>query len=89
MPMVQVGQTVRDKITGFEGVVMSRAEYLWGCVRVEVQARDLKDGEPRDWRVFDEPQLEVLDVPNIAEVSGSNAPGGPRPSSLMPRPPRR
>lgn len=58
---VNLGDKVKDRITGFEGIAISKTEYLYGCMRVQVQPIKLgKVGEPQDTRVFDEPQLEIL-----------------------------
>lgn len=56
---VQLGDLVRDSVTGFEGVAVSITRYLQGCRRVGVQSRKLIDGKPGDWQTFDEPQLTV------------------------------
>ncbi|MHC2090404.1 hypothetical protein [Methylobacterium sp. CM6244] len=83
--MIHLGQTVREVITSFEGVVTSRHEYLHGCTRITVQSRELKDGKPIDSETFDEQQLVVLDVPNVLDITPrTNAPGGERP--IPPRP---
>lgn len=61
MKTIEVGQYVRDVITGYEGVAVCRSEWLHGCVRISVQAQSLTDdGEPTKLQCFDEPQLEVL-----------------------------
>lgn len=74
---VELGDVVKDKITGFVGVVISRTEWLNGCVRFMVQPEKLKDGKPRDAETFDLQQLEVV---KIAKVKPPEAhPGGPRP----------
>ena len=57
---IKLGQKVRDTITGLEGIAISRTEWLYGCVRVTVQAEGGKDGLPYDPFVVDEPQLEVV-----------------------------
>lgn len=88
---VELGEEVRDEVTGFQGVVVARSEWLFGCVRVAVQPRDTDDDdEPRDKKWFDEPQLEVVGTgmkgrgtPAFSEVDpgDDNAPvsgtGGP------------
>lgn len=87
--MIELGQTVKDVITGYEGVVVSRHEYLYGCVRYVVQAALLKDGVPVADHTIDEQRLIVLDVPNIQErAPPSNYPGGDRPTPRLPEPPR-
>lgn len=79
MPIIHLGQTVRDVITGFEGVVTSRHEYLHGCARLHVEPQALRDGRPIEGITLDEQRLVALDVPNILEIAPrTNAPGGDR-----------
>lgn len=90
MATIELGQTVQDVITGYEGVVVSITEYLHACRRVVVQSRDLKDGKPVEDMVFDEQRLAALDVPNILEVAPlTNRPGGDRPVASRPAIPAR
>lgn len=65
---IKVGDEVRDTITGFSGVVVCRSEWMFGCVRITVQPRELKDGKPVDYVSFDEDQLEVLSASKQKEV---------------------
>jgi hypothetical protein len=58
--MVNVGDRVKDKVTGFEGTVMSRTTYLFGCVRLSVQADVDAEGKMGGSEPFDEPALTVL-----------------------------
>lgn len=60
-----IGATLRDKVTGFEGVVVGRGDHLSGCDTYGLQAKQLKDGYPQDIKWFDEPRLERVDVPNL------------------------
>ena len=53
-----LGQRARDKISGWEGILAGRFEYLNGCVRYEIGGTD-KDGKPESF-VFDEQQIEVI-----------------------------
>lgn len=32
-----MGKLVRDKISGLEGIVVARTEWLYGCIRLNVQ----------------------------------------------------
>ncbi|MCJ2022148.1 hypothetical protein MKK84_32900 [Methylobacterium sp. E-065] len=85
MATVELGQTVKDVITGYEGIAVSITEYLHACRRIVVQSRELKDGKPVEDQVFDEQRLVVLAVPNILEEAPlTNEPGGER---LVPRQP--
>lgn len=58
--MIKLGSKVRDTITGLTGIAVVRSEWLWGCVRIGVQARELKDGKPVEETWFDENRLEVV-----------------------------
>lgn len=82
--MVELGQKVRDKITGLEGIAVGRHEYLYGCVRISVQPVELHDGKLVESIPLDEPQLDVIDTSKIG-ASPTTGPGGPR-SGPGPRP---
>jgi hypothetical protein len=78
--MIRLGEKVRCRITGFEGTVVARYEFLAGCVRLEVTSPNLdKDGKPLTV-VFDEPQLEVVVATPApkAEVTGGDRDASPR-----------
>lgn len=67
-----LGLRVRDKVTGFEGVVTTVGFELYGCVQAVVHPGLDKDGKPRDSTWFDVSRLTILsdtpvmDVPNFA-----------------------
>jgi heat shock protein HspQ len=52
-----LGNTVRDEITGFEGYVVVINYQLWNCPQVLVQATESDDGEKGDSEWFDAPRL--------------------------------
>jgi hypothetical protein len=54
-----LGEQVKDKITGFSGVVTGITFWLNGCTRVSIQPRELKDQKPIEAEWFDEQQLEL------------------------------
>lgn len=57
----ELGQIVRDVITGFQGCARSRAQYLTGCNTYGVQPRELdKDNQPQKWLWIDEDELELV-----------------------------
>jgi hypothetical protein len=64
---IQLGQEVRDTISGFEGVVIAVTNWLYGCRRITVQPRDMKDGKPIESCTFDEPQLLAMTDTAAAE----------------------
>jgi len=57
----ELGDRVRDPITGFTGIVVVTANFLNGCVRCGVAPETLKDGLPQREEHFDQAQLEVVD----------------------------
>lgn len=56
-----IGDKVKDKITGFEGIVVVRSQWLNNCNTYGVQPTTLKDGAPQERQSFDEPQLELVE----------------------------
>lgn len=70
----QMGVTVRDLVSGFEGIITGRAEHITNCdtygVTPPAQGGDFKKVE---W--FDEPRLELVSgKPALTLVSGVGAP---------------
>ena len=43
--MIKLGDRGKDSITGYEGIAIARSEYLYGCVSIQVQSREIKDGK--------------------------------------------
>jgi hypothetical protein len=61
MRMAQLGDRVKDPISGFTGIATSITTWLHGCIRLGVVPEKLdKDGKPKDDRYFDQTQLVVL-----------------------------
>jgi len=74
----ELGQEVKDKITGFVGIIVSRAEHLTGCNRYGVQSRKLKSPtETAEWVWFDEHQLIFKGKGLTLELEQKQKPGGP------------
>ena len=44
MEKIKLGDKVRDRISGFEGIATSRTEYLNGCFQIEITPK-LKKSE--------------------------------------------
>lgn len=63
-----LGLKVRDKVTGFEGVVGTVGFDLYGCVQVILQPPVTKDGDLKDSRWFDVHRLEVLSPERVMAV---------------------
>lgn len=81
MSGIKLGQKVRDVITGFEGIAVTRMEWLNGCVRIAVQPPMRRDPDDKanggfvpDSKTFDEEELEVLDETPIKLPNRKSAP---------------
>lgn len=59
MDSIALGDTVKDSITGFEGVAISRHDYLGGWIRFSVQPK-LIEGKFQDAQTFDEGLLQLV-----------------------------
>jgi hypothetical protein len=58
---VELGDLVRCKITGFDGITTQKVYYLQGCVRFCVTPQGLtSDGKMKESHYIDEPQLEIV-----------------------------
>jgi len=74
---IELGDKVKDKITGLDGIVTGITCWLNGCVRATVQPRLLHEGKPLEAQWFDVEQLEIM---SKGEVSFKSPPkGGPMP----------
>lgn len=80
--MIQLGDRVRDRITGFEGVVIGITDYLYGCRRPIVQPQGMHEGKPKEAQSFDEPQLALVEAGSFKVTAQEPAEktGGPRPT---------
>jgi len=56
-----LGDKVRDKVTGFTGIVTGRVEYLTGCQQCRVQPPVKGEGDWVEAQWFDETRLEVIE----------------------------
>ena len=76
--MVKLGDKVKDNISGLEGIVTGRSEYLYGCAHILVNPQQVKDGAPVAGTWLDEDRFTVIEEgviprPAAAEVKR----GGP------------
>lgn len=85
MNKIQLGCTAKDSITGFVGIVVSSTEWLNGCIRVQIQPTELREGKPIEAQVFDIQQVEYVDVGLKNETKPT---GGDRPSIGRAKDPR-
>jgi len=61
----ELGETVKDKITSFQGVVMVRSQFLTGCIHYGVCSQDLKAGKMTDWEWIDSKRLIRVATPKV------------------------
>jgi predicted YcjX-like family ATPase len=60
MNRIKLGQEVKDRITGFQGIVVSITDFLNGCKRPGVQSKWEPGKELLGAEMFDEPVLELI-----------------------------
>lgn len=81
----ELGDEVRDIVTGFNGIAVARTIWLCGCDRITIQPRLDKDGMVPEPLVFDEPQIKVVKRKTIRvkleEESKKESSGGSIPVS--------
>lgn len=78
---VPLGVKAKDRISGFEGIVESRTQYLTGCNRIAMRKPGVKeDGGLYDLCGFDEPFVEIIDDDVVQPVvERAKDSGGPQP----------
>lgn len=59
--MVEIGSKVRDVVTGFQGVVLARTTWLYGCKRVLVASMSLHEGKPQEDVWLDVQRIEFVE----------------------------
>ena len=64
--VIELGDRVKDKITGFTGIAQAKTEWLYGCIRFTIAPEATKDGKVPDNHTFDAEQLEVVKKQVIA-----------------------
>ena len=81
---IKLGQTVRCKVTGIEGIATARCEYINGCIHYGVTPPSV-DGKYPDTSYIDEQQLKIVDNGILEENASGDTPkkastrrGGPQ-----------
>lgn len=87
MSKINLGDTARDRVSGFKGVCVAITQWISGCARVTLQPPTGKDGKIPDAQTFDEPMLELVKAQAVA--MGPTKTGGPRPAPTTSAAPRR
>ena len=58
--MKNLGKEAKDKITGFEGIIIGKINYLFGCAQYGIAPRVKEDGKVNDTNWFDEGRIEII-----------------------------
>ena len=70
----KMNQVVKDKVTGYQGVILARIEYATGCQHYGVcQQVVSKEGKIPEWEYIDESRLVL--VGKIKELVQDDSPG--------------
>lgn len=77
---IKLGQKLRCKVTGFEGIATARIEYINGCVQycVKPKCKD-KNATPPAGEYIDAQQLEVIGQGVCVETKGTGGPASTAP----------
>ncbi len=84
--MVNLGDKVKDRINGFEGIVTGLAYYLYGCRQVYVAPTSLAEhGKWPDGQWIDEDRVAVVAPDEVEQPdSAADRAGGPATEALPP-----
>jgi len=85
---VELGDEVKDTITGFKGIAVARTSWITGCDRITLQPQGLtKDNKTFEAESFDEVTLVVTKPKKAKKVEKPKKKprknGGPRPDVGM------
>jgi len=57
---LKLGDEAKDKITGFQGIIVARSHWLHNCDVYLLKSQELKEGKPLDNEAFDDDQVVIL-----------------------------
>ena len=57
---IELGDTVKEKVTGFKGIAVCRLKWIAGCDFIRIQPPVNKEGVVPEARDFDEPLIEIV-----------------------------
>lgn len=73
--MIELGEHVADKITGFSGVATGRCVYLTSCTQILIVPKIDKDGKLQDGGWIDEQRVEVVSGTDAVCINNGDTPG--------------
>lgn len=74
---IKLGMLIRDRVSGFKGIAVSRHYYLAGCTRITIQPKIDKEGKLPPVETFDELNLEIIEQSKINHPEEAYNTGGP------------
>ena len=77
---VELGDKVKDRITGVTGIVICEASWLNGCRRTTIQPQELKDGKPVDSYTIDTDDAIIIEKHAVERKDKETA--GPMPAPV-------
>jgi len=75
--MIELGDEIKDTVTGFKGIAVAKTDWLNGCTRWTIQPSVDKEGKVPPAECFDETQLVLVKRKKVAQ--GRHDTGGPIP----------
>lgn len=81
MRKIKMGDRVKDKVTGFTGIIVAKIEYLNGCEQYCVKPLIDKDGKMSEGEYIDVDQVEPAGEEGIKYITPPRKirTGGPQP----------
>lgn len=79
----KLGETLRDNVTGFQGVATGRHEYIDRCIQYSLSPPVDHDGKLPESFSFDEQRLEKVEDSKVPEMETNK--GGPTQRATSPR----
>lgn len=73
----ELGNKIKDLVSGVEGITTGRIEYLNGCVQYNITPPADKDGKAINSFYYDQNQLELVSVGIAKKVVTANPAGDP------------
>lgn len=73
----ELGSKAKCKITGYEGLIVARTEWLYGCRRYVLQSSKIQDsGKPSEPLSADEDGIDIVEAaaPHPMPSTGGDAP---------------
>ncbi len=64
-----LGDTAKDDITGYEGVVVALTHYITGCTHCSLQAKITKEGKVPEWENFDDKRMTLVKAAKPEKVA--------------------